>query len=74
MPFELVRFSQQCQQPPDPEASGSLGVIQAARSWWASLFEATAIFYQELNGQKHRDARIMVAAQRLLVSAANGSS
>jgi pyruvate,water dikinase len=69
MPFELAHFSQEYQEFPYLEASGSLGIIQAIRSWWASLFESTAIFYRELNDQRHRDARIMVAAQRTLAPA-----
>jgi pyruvate,water dikinase len=68
MPFEMIRFSQQCQRSPYLKASGPLGVIQAIRTWWASLFEAAAIFYRELNGQRHRDVRITLAAQRLPAS------
>ncbi len=70
MPFELVHFSHEF---PYLEASSSRGIIQAIRTWWASLFESTAIFYRELNGQKHRDARITVAAQRRPALIFNGS-
>jgi pyruvate, water dikinase len=72
MPFELVHFSQQCQRFPYLEASSSLGVIKAIRTWWASLFEANAIFYRELNSQRHRDAGITVAAQRTPAAAIEG--
>jgi pyruvate,water dikinase len=74
MPFELVHFSQGCQQIPYLEASGSLGIIQAIRTWWASLFEATAIFYRELNGQRHQNARITVAAQQTPALAIEGTA
>jgi pyruvate,water dikinase len=70
VPFELVHFSHEF---PYLEASSSRGIIQAIRTWWASLFESTAIFYRELNGQRHRDARITVAAQRTPAPAFNGS-
>jgi phosphoenolpyruvate synthase/pyruvate phosphate dikinase len=73
VPCELVHFSQEHQQFPYLEASGSLGIIQAIRTWWASLFEATAIFYRKLNGQSHRDAGITVAAQRMPALRFNGS-
>jgi pyruvate,water dikinase len=74
VPFELVHFSQEYQRFPYLEASGPPGIIQAIRTWWASLFEATAIFYRELNGQRHRDAGITVAAQRMPAPAFNGGS
>jgi phosphoenolpyruvate synthase/pyruvate phosphate dikinase len=72
VPFELVHFSQEQQQIRYVEALGSRGVIQAIRTCWASLFESTAIFSRELNGQSHRDARITVAAQRMIAPAFNG--
>ncbi len=73
MPFELVHFSQEYQRFPYLEASGPPGIIQAIRTWWASLFESTAIFYRELNSQRHRDAGITVAAQRTPATAFNAS-
>jgi phosphoenolpyruvate synthase/pyruvate phosphate dikinase len=72
VPFELVHFSQEQQQVRYVEAFGSRGVIQAIRTCWASLFESTAIFYRELNGQSHRDAGITVAALRMIAPAFNG--
>ena len=72
MPFEMVRFSQQRQRSPYLEASGPVEIIQAIRTWWASLFDSAAIFYRELTGQRHRDATITLAAQRVLSSALNG--
>jgi phosphoenolpyruvate synthase/pyruvate phosphate dikinase len=56
------------------EVSDSRGIIQAIQTWWASLFEATAIYYRELNGQRHRDARVTVVAQRKTAPAFNGGS
>jgi pyruvate,water dikinase len=63
MPVELFHYSLEYQRFPYLEATGPEGTMEAIRSWWASLFEATAIFYREVNGQKHRDARITVAVQ-----------
>jgi pyruvate,water dikinase len=74
VPFELVHFSQGQQQIRYVEASGSRGIIQAIRTWWASLFESAAIFYRELNGKRHRDAGITVAARRMPAPAFKGGS
>jgi pyruvate,water dikinase len=74
VPIELVHFSQEQQQIRYVEASGFRGVIQAIRTWWASLFEAAAIFYRELYVQRHRDARITVVAQRKTAPGFNGGS
>jgi phosphoenolpyruvate synthase/pyruvate phosphate dikinase len=64
MPFELFHYSWQYQRFPYLEATSPEGILEAVRSWWASLFESTSIFYRELNGETHRNARITVAAQR----------
>jgi pyruvate,water dikinase len=64
MPSELFHYSGERQRSPYLEAVGPEEIMDAIRSWWASLFESTAILYRELNGQSHRDARITLAAQR----------
>jgi hypothetical protein len=74
VPFELVHFFQEQHQIRWVEAFGSRGVIRAIRTWWAYLFESTAFFYRELNGQSHRDARITVAAHRMPAPAFKGGS
>jgi pyruvate,water dikinase len=73
MPFELFHYSWEYQRFPYLEAVGPEETMEAIRSWWASLFESSSIFYRELNGQKHRDAGITVAAQRTVDSASNSS-
>jgi phosphoenolpyruvate synthase/pyruvate phosphate dikinase len=69
MPVELFHYSLECQRFPYLEAKGPEEIVEAIRSWWASLFESTAIFYREVKGQKHRDARITVAVQQMPVAA-----
>lgn len=69
MPVELFHYSLEYQRFPYLEAKGPEEIVEAIRSWWASLFESTAIFYREVKGQKHRDARITVAVQQMPVAA-----
>jgi len=68
MPVELFHYSPEYQRFPYLEATGPEGAMEAIRSWWASLFESTAIYYREVNGQQHRDARITVAVQQAPVA------
>jgi phosphoenolpyruvate synthase/pyruvate phosphate dikinase len=46
------------------EAEGFEGVLQAIKSWWASLFGVEAVFYHELYRQKHSDIRTVLAVQQ----------
>jgi hypothetical protein len=64
VPIKLFHYSSEYQRFPYLEATGPEGTVEAIRSWWASLFESTAIFYREVRGQRHRDARITVAASK----------
>ena len=73
MPFELFHYSREYQQSPYLAAADPEEIMNAIRSWWASLFDSPAIYYRELSGQRHRDARITVAVQRMPDSASNGS-
>jgi len=61
-----------CRQFPYLQAAGPEGILDAIRSWWASLFDSAAIFYRELNGQRHHDASITVAAQKKPGPESNG--
>jgi pyruvate,water dikinase len=64
VPNELFPSSGEYRQRSYLMATDWKGVIEGIKIWWASLFEASAIFYRELNGQKHRNARIAVVASK----------
>jgi pyruvate,water dikinase len=64
MPYELFHISEEYHQSSYLMAADFEEIIEGIKSWWASLFEASAIFYRELNYQRHRDAKIAVAASK----------
>lgn len=74
MPLEIFQYTREYQRFPYLEAEGLQETMGAIRSWWASLYDSIAIFYRELNGQRHRDAKITVAAQRVTSSASDSSA
>lgn len=61
MPHELLHGSTRYPEFSHLTAADQQEMLEAIKTWWASLFEPTAIFFRELNGQSHRDARIAVA-------------
>jgi pyruvate,water dikinase len=63
-PYEMLHASGGRHQRPFLEAEGLEGVLQAIKTWWASLFGVEAIFYRELYGQKHSDTRTVLAVQQ----------
>jgi pyruvate,water dikinase len=63
VPPEIFYISKKHQQFPLREATGPEATIEVIREFWASLFDPAAIFYRELNGQLHRDARITLVVQ-----------
>jgi len=64
-PNHLFLHSSDLQECPYLEAASPEEVLKAIKTWWASLFDATAIYFREINRQSHRDADITVAAQQL---------
>jgi pyruvate,water dikinase len=64
-PYEMLHVSGGHHQRPFLEAEGLEGVLQAIKTWWASLFGVEAIFYRELYGQKHSDTRTVLAVQQV---------
>jgi pyruvate, water dikinase len=65
MPYELFRCSKEFQECPYLEASNPEELMGAIKTWWASLFDARAIYFRETNHQSHRDAEITIAAQQV---------
>jgi pyruvate,water dikinase len=63
-PYEMLHASGGRHQRPFLEAEGLDGLLQAIKTWWASLFGVEAIFYRELYGQKHSDTRTVLAVQQ----------
>lgn len=63
-PYEMLHASGSRHQRPFLEAEGLDGLLQAIKTWWASLFGVEAIFYRELYGQKHSDTRTVLAIQQ----------
>lgn len=65
MPYELFRCSREFQECPYLEAASPEELMGAIKTWWASLFDARAIYFRETNHQSHREAEITIAAQQL---------
>jgi pyruvate, water dikinase len=63
-PYEMLHPTGGRYPRPFLEAEGFEGVLQAIKSWWASLFGVEAVFYRELYGQKHSDIRTVLAVQQ----------
>jgi pyruvate,water dikinase len=63
-PYGMLHASGGQYQRPFLEAEGLEGVLQAIKTWWASLFGVEAVFYRELYGQKHSDTRTVLAVQQ----------
>jgi pyruvate, water dikinase len=63
-PYEMLHSAGGFHQRPFLEAEGFDGVLQAIKTWWASLFGVEAVFYRELYGQKHSDIRTVLVVQQ----------
>jgi pyruvate,water dikinase len=63
-PYEMLHSAGGLHQRPFLEAEGFDGVLQAIKTWWASLFGVEAVFYRELYGQKHSDMRTVLVVQQ----------
>ena len=63
-PYEMLYSAGGLHQRPFLEAEGFDGVLQAIKTWWASLFGVEAVFYRELYGQKHSDIKTVLAVQQ----------
>jgi pyruvate,water dikinase len=69
LPNELLHPPNVPERCPYLQAVGLREAIGAIKTWWASLFDPSAIFYRELYGQEHRDTGITVAAQQVPILA-----
>jgi pyruvate, water dikinase len=63
-PYEMFYSAGGRHQRPFLEAEGFDGVLEAIKTWWASLFGVEAVFYRELYGQKHSDIKTVLAVQQ----------